>query len=90
MKTYTTSQAQDFTIDYASSLPAGYGHRKISVYVCDENGNKKEFAATTNDMMGFDEANNLEDQEKWDALYELVENSLDGLIAEWISDNDNE
>ena len=40
MTTYTTTQGQDFTIDYASSIFAGFGHQKITVQVVSENGEK--------------------------------------------------
>ncbi|MDK7376161.1 MULTISPECIES: hypothetical protein [Weeksella] len=86
MKTYTTSEIAEFnyTVDYASSLPSGYGHRKITVCIIAENGDKKEFNSTTNNMYDFDQAMNLEGQEKYEALFDLVEDNLDGKIAEWL------
>lgn len=90
MKTYTTTQGQEFTIDYASAINAGYGHQKITASVVSEKGDKKEFWHKTNNMPDFDEANNLDyGQEKFEALYELVEFSLDGEISEWISEIEN-
>lgn len=85
MKTYTTSQSQEFTIDYASSLPSGHGHRKITVSVIAENGDKKDFSSITSNMHSYDEANDLEGQEKYEALFEIIENDLDGKLTEWIS-----
>ena len=84
MKTYTTTQGQEFTIYYTSAITAGYGHQKITAYVIAENGDKKQFSAKTNNMPDFDEATDLEGQEKIDALFLLVESSLDGEIVEWI------
>ncbi|MGV8914365.1 MAG: hypothetical protein ACOH1X_02840 [Kaistella sp.] len=84
MKTYTTSQAQNFTIDYASAIFSGSGHQKINVHVISESGDKKEFDHTTNNMPDFDKANELEGQEKYEALFEIIENDLDGEIAEWL------
>lgn len=89
MKTYTTSQGQEFTIDYASAITAGYGHKKINVRVCSENGDLKEFSATTNNMPDYDGANDFEGQEKYEAFFELVEHSLDGEIADWIFELEN-
>lgn len=86
MNTFTTSQDQEFTIDYSSSSFSGYGHQKITVYVIADNGDKKSFYHTTDDMPGFDKAMDLEGQEKYEALFELVETSLDGEISEWISE----
>lgn len=84
MKTYTTSQGQNFIVDFASAITAGYGHQKITVRVILENGEENDFSATTNNMPDFDEATDLEGQEKIDALFLLVESSLDGEIVEWI------
>lgn len=89
MKTYTTSQDQDFTVNYASSLSSGHGHKKINALVVAENGEKKEFHSVTSNMPDFDEATDLEGQEKFDALFSLVESSLDGEIAEWIYSLEN-
>lgn len=87
MKTYTTTQGQNFTINYASSIFAGYGHQKITVEIASETGDKKEFWHKTDNMPDFDEANDLEyGQEKFEALFELVESKLDGEICEWISE----
>lgn len=87
MKTYTTSQGQEFTINFASALPAGHGHQKITVEIVADNGAKTGFSAKTNNMPDFDEATDKEGQEKYEALFELVENSLDGEIAEWLAEN---
>lgn len=90
MTTYTTTQGQDFTIDYASSIFAGYGHQKITVQVVSENGDKKEFWSKTDNMPGYDEANDLDyGQEKFEALFELVESKLDGEISEWLYELEN-
>ena len=89
MKTYTTTQGQEFTIDHASAITSGYGHQKITVYVMAESGEKKEFSAKTNNMPDFDEANELEGQDKYEALFDLVEYSLDGEISEWLSKLEN-
>lgn len=89
MKTYTTTTGQEFTVDYASALTAGYGHKKITVVIVDENYNTKEFSATTSHMPGYDEANDLEGQDRYEALFELVDYTLDDEIAEWLQGEDN-
>ena len=90
MKTYTTTQGQEFTIDYASAITAGYGHQKITASVVSENGDKRDFSAKTNNMPDFDEANRLEyGQEKFEAFFELVEYALDGEISEWLYEIEN-
>lgn len=91
MKTYTTTQGQEFTIDYASSQFSGYGHQKITVQAVSENGDKREFWHKTNNMPDFDEANSLEyGQEQFEALFELVEYSLDGEISDWLNEIEKE
>lgn len=90
MKNYTTTLAQDFTIDYASHLPAGYGHKEITVSVVSKNGKKKDFKAKTSNMPDFDKASDLEGQERYEALFELVEYALEGEISEWLSELDKE
>lgn len=86
MKTYTTSEIAEFnySVDYASSLTAGYGHKEISVRIVSENGEVQDFKATTSNMYDYDAAMDLEGQEKYEALFELVESQLDGEIAEWL------
>lgn len=89
MKTYTTTQGQEFTIDYASAITAGYGHQKITASVVSENGDKRDFSAKTNNMPDFDDATDLEGQEKYEALFDLVDYSLDGEISEWLYELEN-
>ncbi len=86
MKTYTTTEIAEFnyTVDHASALPSGHGHKEITVTIVSENGNKKEFKSITSNMPGYDDAMDLEGQEKYEALFELVEINLDGKIAEWL------
>ena len=87
MNTFKTTSGQDFTVDYASALPTGYGHKKITVQVIDENGNSKDFSATTSNMPNYDEATNLEGQEKYEALFEIIEHQVEDEISEWIQEN---
>lgn len=84
MKTYTTTQGQKFTVDYATSLPSGHGHRKILVDIQSEEGTIRQFYSVTNNMPDFDEASDKEGQDKAEAFFELVESDLDGEISEWI------
>lgn len=87
MKTYTTSEIApfDFQINYANAMFSGYGHNKITVNV-DYNGDRKSFISTTTRLDSVDNAKELERQEKYEALFEIVENDLDGVIAEWIAE----
>ena len=90
MATYTTTQGQDFQIMYAHTLHSGHGHRKIEDEVSSKSGDLKMFSATTSNMPSFDEANELEGQEKYQALFEIVESDMDGEISEWIYELESE
>jgi hypothetical protein len=80
MKKYNFNN-QEVTVYYAGSLLAGYGHHKITVEM-ELNGEYKKFTATTNNMRGLDAAKELEGQEKYEALYELID--IDAEILDWV------
>lgn len=87
MKTYSTDSGHQFSVDYASSLPAGHGHRKIKVIlVTSVTGERitKEFKAVTSNMPDYDHASDLEGQEKYEALFELIQYNIDHLVDEWL------
>ena len=84
MKTYSTTTGQEFTLDYASALTAGYGHKKITVVLVSEIYGTKEFSAVTSNMPGYDDATDLDGQEKYEALFELIESKLDDEIYYWL------
>ena len=84
----TNIQGNEIEITYASALTAGYGHKKITVEV-EFNGMRKEFKATTSNMPAYDEAMNIEDMEdKYFALYEIIESQIEDNILDWISENE--
>lgn len=92
MKTYITSEIAEFEycVLHAYDTMAGYGHKDIHVKIQAENGEVKEFKSRTSNMYDYDHAMNIEDnQERYEALFELVESELDGKIAEWIYDIEN-
>lgn len=80
MKKYNYNN-QQVTVYYAASLLAGYGHHKITVEL-ECNGEYKKFTATTNNMRGLDAAKELDQQEKYEALYELID--IDAEILNWV------
>lgn len=92
MKTYITSEIAEFEycVLHAYDTVAGSGFKNIHVQVQAENGEIKDFKARTSNMYDYDHAMSIEDsQERYEALFELVESKLDGEIAEWISDIEN-
>jgi len=88
MKTYRTRNLDyPFEVDYASSRPCGYGLKEIRVILTtDIIGGKvfKEFESVTIDMYNFDKANDLEGQEKYEALFELIQDNIDHRVEDWI------
>ena len=80
MKKYNFNN-QEVTVYYAGSLLAGSGHQKITVEM-ECNGEYEKFTATTNFMPAFDAAQELEGQDKYEALYELID--IDAEILDWV------
>lgn len=87
-KVYQTAGGNTFTIDYADSLPSGHGHKEISVIVMTgvngENEETKEFKNQTDNMLDYDNAMDLDGQEKYEALFDLVSHKLEDRVDEWI------
>jgi hypothetical protein len=84
MKKYNFNNSEA-TVYYAGSLLSGYGHHKITVEM-ECNGEYKKFTATTNDMRGLDAAKELDRQDKYDALYELIASYINEEILNWVID----
>lgn len=88
MKKINYPTGKEITIYHASGITAGYGHKEITIEI-EYNGEYRKFSAITNDMPGWDEANDLDDyDERKEALYELVEANIEGNIEEFIYDVD--
>lgn len=88
MKTFEINEAQ-VELNYASAITAGYGHKEITAELCYE-GEYKTFKAVTNNMPGYDDAQDIEDyEEKQVALFELIVYKIEDDISEWISEVDS-
>lgn len=68
---------------------AGYGHKKITVEL-EHDGKTQTFSATTNNMPAFDDATDLEGQEMYEALYNIVKYQLQDQVNEWLYNSENE
>lgn len=68
---------------YADAIFSGYGHKKVTVQLM-ANGETKRFSAVTNFMPGIDKAEDLEGQERYDALYDLIESDIEDQVIEWL------
>jgi hypothetical protein len=77
-------QDKKVSVRFADSLPSGYGHKKIKVELECE-GESESFIATTNFMPGYDAANDLDGQDRYDALYDLIDSQIEGEVLEWLT-----
>jgi hypothetical protein len=85
MKNATTLvDGKEVEIYYANARPSGYGHMTITIELLynDEIG---EFTATTDDMPAYDEATDLEGEEKSLALYKIIEHQIEDEVTEWLT-----
>lgn len=64
---------------------SGYGHKKITVELRFENEYKK-FSAVTDCMPAYDEANDLEGDERDSALYDLIDYKIEEEVNEWLNE----
>jgi hypothetical protein len=69
---------------FASASFAGYGHQTITVEL-ECNGLKGTFTHTTSNMSDFDNAMDLEGQEKYNALYDLISYSISDEVNEFFN-----
>lgn len=80
----TNNEAQ-IEVLLATALPAGHGHRKITVYV-EYEGQQNQFHGTTCNMPAYDAAQEMEGKKKYEALYDIIESKIEGDISEWIEE----
>lgn len=76
---------KELGINYINSLSAGHGHKAIIVELHYKE-NYKTFSATTTNMHSYDEATELEGEEKDEALFNLIAYKIEELVSEWITE----
>lgn len=70
---------------HASTLFAGYGHYNITVDLyCEEIDDYHTFEAVTNNMPDFDAACELEGQDKYNALYDIIKYQIEDEVNNWL------
>lgn len=77
----------DLELYYVSDRQSGYGHKTITVELIYK-GEKKSFSHTTYNMPGYDDAMDLDYEEKQVALYELIVYYIEDAVSEWTQDVD--
>lgn len=81
-----TINNQELEVIHASKLPSGFGHYKINVHFLNhQNMESKYFASTTSNMSAIDAASELEGQEKYMALYEIIASDIQDQLEEFVS-----
>ena len=78
----------DLEINYTNAVTAGHGHKKITVELC-YLGEYKKFTATTSNMPDYDDAMDLEGEERDEALFLIIENQITDQVDEWIIEVSN-
>ena len=84
MKTYKINE-KTFTVENASALPSGFGHKILTVLLNAEDGDYTTFIATTSNMPAFDDAMDLEGQAKYEALYEIIAGKIEEKVSLWLN-----
>ena len=82
-----TIDGKEVQIYYANAATSGYGHKKIEVKLSYE-GNYETFYATTTNMPGYDASTELEGEERYIALYELIDYDIEEEVIEWLNSLD--
>jgi hypothetical protein len=87
MKNLTLTNGTEINLSCANAIGAGAGHKKITVELY-FNGNYKDFSYTTTDMSAYDEATELDGEDKQIALFEIISHKIEDLIFDWIYEID--
>jgi len=68
---------------HADAVSAGFGHKKITIEL-EYKGVKKSFSKTTSNMPDFDDAMDLEGEEKYEAFYNIIAyGEIEEQIHDW-------
>jgi hypothetical protein len=77
---------KELDITYATAISSGHGHKQISVWFLHYKTLESiTLTATTNNMPAFDRASELEGQEKYVALYEIIASDIQDQLEEFVS-----
>jgi hypothetical protein len=74
-------------INWTNALTSGHGHKKITVELYFD-GKYEKFNATTNNMPDYDDATDLDGEDKDEALFNLIVYKIEDEIMEWIQNQD--
>jgi hypothetical protein len=78
----------DLEINYINALTSGHGHKKITVELFFQ-GEYKAFSATTSNMPDYDDATELEGEDKDEALFNIIRYQIEDEVSEWVTEIEN-
>ncbi|MBU7576798.1 MAG: hypothetical protein KAF40_01955 [Flavihumibacter sp.] len=84
----TTVSVNNNTLElhFADFITAGYGHKKVTVELF-FNGDYKKFSATTTRVDLTDDASELEGDERFAAIYDIISGQIEHEVIEWMENN---
>lgn len=85
VKLPTLYHAEPIELVYATSRHSGYGHKTITIEL-EYKGVKKDFHGTINNMPDYDDATELEGDEKVVAFYNLISHKIEEMVQQWIEE----
>jgi hypothetical protein len=90
MKTILIIEGREVKLEHAVALSSGHGHKEIIVEIS-YNGQGQKFKSTTDDMLGYDIATEIENSiEYYYALYKLIKHKIVDKIVGWIENIETE
>jgi len=78
----------DLEINYTNALTSGHGHKKITIELFFQ-GEYKTFSATTSNMPDYDDATELEGEDKDEALFNIIRYQIEDEVSEWVTEIEN-
>ena len=69
-------------LDHVYNRQSGYGHKTIFLDIIYKN-QKKTFSKTTNNMHSYDEAMDLDYEDRKEALYNIIDYQIEEAVCDW-------
>ena len=78
-----TVNDQQLELHHADFVFSGYGHKKVTVELF-FNGEYKKFSSTTTRVDLTDDASELEGNERYAAIYDIISGKIEHEVIEWM------
>ena len=86
--TQITINQKSLELHYANFITSSYGHKKVIVELF-YSGQYKVFSAITTRVDLTDDASELEGDERYMAIYEIIDIEIQDQVIEWMEEIDN-